>query len=272
MLSRKGLGPGVWLLFPLLTGLAYFSSISGVGVKANSLKLQSEGSTEYVVYTDKEEDINLQLIYQATTENKSPQSIEAYYTYGRDMISFDGTEAIPVKLLEQGSARLGIKYQLRLTGMEGKQETGINTLGSLSMNLSDKEPYFKIMNDKGSWGIGTADVSLTGKIQKLLPESLDGFLVRNSFMLNKGIYEGLVTIYKTEDMAEAEKSIPLKSLGLTEKIISEIQQSGQEYSMLELLASYNFTLPLINLEGQDSPYPLKGQITFRKYILIDNKK
>jgi len=266
MQRKKGLGSVLWLLLPLLIGLADISGLSAAEAKYSSLKQQPKGSTEYVFYTDGEESINLQLIHQATTENKIPQSIEAYYTYEKDMISFDGTEAVLTNLLEQGRAWLGIKYCLKTNKTAEQPEAGIDTLGRLSMKLSDKEPYFRIINERGSWGIGTTGVLITEEIYRLLSESIDDFTVQNYFMLNRGNYEGLLTLYKAGSLTEGEEVIesiiPLEKLGLSEKLINEIQQSSQEYSTLELIATYDFSLKL--------PFPLKGQIALKKYIQIDN--
>ncbi|BCJ96705.1 hypothetical protein acsn021_42740 [Anaerocolumna cellulosilytica] len=264
MQRRKGLRTVLWLLLSLLIGLADISGLSATGAKAGSLKLQPRDSSEYVFYTDGEESINLQLIHQATAENQSPQSIEAYYNYGKDIIGFDGTEAILTSLLEQGRAQLGIKYYFKTNKIVEKPEAGIDTIGSLTMKCTDKEPYFRIINEKGSWGVGTDGVILTEEIKRLLPESIEGFTVQNYFMRNKNKYEGILTLSKAGNQAEEENTISLKELGLSKKIMEEIQQSGQVYSTLELLATYDLLLKL--------PFPLKGQITMKKYIQINNNK
>lgn len=218
-------------------------------------KDQSEGTA--FTFMEDHEDFKLEITSDTVkTDNtdekekhKSSSVLDAFLEYNKRTLNINGTEALNMEDFLDGSVSLGVSYGLRADSTIDITEDisrGVCDLGNIPFFLSGDEPYWRIANKNGAWGIGIPDVGIPDEIYKLIPENINGLLGYNTIKYcENGVIRGTVSIGSF--LSEDTKSpvINLSSLGLSGEMNQEIIAKNEKSSTLEILANYYFGVPVI---------------------------
>lgn len=248
------------------------------------------------------EDFKLEIIRNRAREDfrnegetdKRNISLDAYLEWNKKTLSVSGTEAVDLKAFLDGSVSLSISYVLKRDSVV--KEEGVTALadiaaevcdlGNIPFFLSVDEPYWRIVGKSGAWGIGVPGIGIPDEIYKLIPSSISGLLGYNTIKsYEKGKLSGTVSI---GSFLNEETSLPsviyLSNFGLPREINREIVSSGEKYSVLEIVANYYFSVPVLFNQKAGSDYfntakaldytfyktlpKIQGKITFRNQIKV----
>lgn len=216
---------------------------------------QSRG-TAYTFMEDRE-DFKLEITSDTvkadnTGENEKHMTsrvLDAFLEYNKRTLNISGTEAINMDDFLNGLVKLNVSYGMN----EGSVATGaeeisksVCDLGNIPFFLSGDEPYWRIANKNGAWGIGIPDTRIPDEIYKLLPENINGLLGYNTIKSYEDkVIRGTVSIGSFLPGHTRSTAINLSSLGLSKKINQEILANNEKASTLEILANYYFSVPVI---------------------------
>ncbi len=218
-------------------------------------KDQSEGTA--FTFMEDHEDFKLEITSdKVKTDNtdekekhKSGSVLDAFLEYNKRTLNINGTEALNMKDFLDGTISLGVSYGIRADGIAAGTEyisRGVCDLGNIPFFLSGDEPYWRIANKNGAWGIGNPDTRIPQELYKLIPENINGLLGYNTIKYcEDGIIRGTVSIgrFLTEDTKSPV--INLSSLELSEKVNQQIVANNEKSSILEILVNYYFSVPVI---------------------------
>jgi hypothetical protein len=263
-----------WVIL-LLTGLSLCCLGIGYAVRADAdpVKENIPSTPSFIFSRENDEDFKLKLVYnQAREKAASGAPLEAYMDYDNKTLRISGAEAFDLTDFIHGSVSLAIDY--RMTKDRHRQNTsqvtpGVYDLGNVPLFLTREDPYWRIVNKGGAWGIGLPDIGIPESIYQLIPENISGLLGYNTITsYKKGVLKGTVSfgnyslrgnlVPKGEamsqenlnslenDLQNSDKTpeINLSSLELPEKLNQEILSSGQKASILEIVANYYFSVPI----------------------------
>ena len=216
-------------------------------------KDQSEGTA--FTFMESQKDFKLKITSDTVkTDNtdekekhKTSRELDAFLEYSKRTLNINGTEALNMGDFLDGTVSLGVSYGLRAESAGAEDiSRGVCDLGNIPFFLSGDEPYWRIANKNGAWGIGIPDIGIPQEIYKLIPENINGLLGYNTLKsYENGVIRGTVSIGNF--LSEHTKSpvINLSSLSLSGKINQEIIASNEKSSTLEILANYYFSVPVI---------------------------
>jgi hypothetical protein len=253
-----------------------------------------------------ESDFQLKLVHN----NQKVEYLEAQVDYTDNLLKVTGLEAVNLEELLTGEAKLQIDYRMGFSnqydnkGPLGKAESNsgdtepnlnkINNettdtfhLGKIQFHRSMDEIFWRISNKNGSWGMGIRDISLPDIIRKILPEYINGLIGDNNITsISKEAIHGTITIYTDYPQARELSNITLDNFDLPKEIINKIIANGEKSSKLEVVANYNFYVPLYPLQAGQfrtlnlSPvitkpskhsFEMDNQISFRFITTINHK-
>jgi hypothetical protein len=152
----------------------------------------------------------------------------------------------------------------------------IAEIGEVPLTLSADEPYWRICNENGSWGIGIRGIGIPEVIYQLLPDRVYGLKGINYSGIQTeenskeyGNYKNKIVLLQRTPVEERQ-SIPLTGLQLPKDIISQITADRVSQSKLEIMANYTFMIkvPYGNtsrefINCKENPLWIKGKVTIR---------
>ena len=218
-------------------------------------KDQSEGTA--FTFMESQKDFKLKITSDTVkTDNtdekekhKTSRELDAFLEYSKRTLNINGTEALNMEDFLDGTVSLGVSYGLRAdstAALTADISRGVCDLGNIPFFLSGDEPYWRIANKNGAWGIGIPDIGIPDEIYKIMPENINGLLGYNSIESYKdGVIRGTVSIGSFLTEYTKSPGINLSSLGLPEKMNQEIITNNEKSSILEILANYYFSVPVI---------------------------
>ncbi len=221
-------------------------------------------------------------------KHKTSSELDAFLEYNKRTLNINGTEALNMEDFLDGSVSLGVSYGLRAESAAAGTEDiskGVCDLGNIPFFLSGDEPYWRIANKNGAWGIGIPDTGIPDEIYKLMPENINGLLGYNTIKSYKdGVIRGTVSIGSFLSEYTESPIINLSTLGLSGKINQEITANNEKFSTLEILANYYFGVPVIldqktseaflrptkamNYDLLTSLPQIQGKITLRIHVKV----
>lgn len=261
---------------------------------ANDIKIQNLNFTFPEEYKN---DFLIKLITNADNENnisdlkhnkRQVTPLDAFMEYNDKTLNISGVEAFVLEDLQNGKVSLAIDYLM----LHGKKQDkaanvsiGIYGLGNIPFFLSLDEPYWRLSNSQGVWGIGIPDIGIPDEIYKLIPENLSDLYGYNTITsYNNGVVKGSITIGKFITGMSKTPEINLSSLGLSNEINQEIIANKEESSTLEIMANYYFSVPFgLNKETSEEILEptqaisydvltnrpkVQGKITLKSYIKV----
>lgn len=251
--KRKWMIAGVVVLGVLSLGTSYaawanaHSIVHAVNTKNFDFKFFGEYDDDFSIYLD----------YVDKSEK-----LDAIIDNSGKSLTVSGMEAVDMDKLISGEASIRIEYRLQASDLEdGLLSAADETydLGVIPFQLSAENPYWKICNENGSWGIGEPELKLEEieipeAVFDLLPESLGELHGYNHVTSSEtDIVRGTVTIKQLEPCPVVKPTIDLTSLKLSDELNLKIAANDLESSDLEIMANYNFTIPLA-LDQANSNY------------------
>lgn len=245
---KKWIIAGIVVIGILSLGTSYgaWANAHTIVHNVNTKALNFLFSSEY------EDDFSILLDYADKSEK-----LDAIITNSGKTLKVSGMEAVDMDEILSGEASIRIEYRMEASDYQkGLLSTAdeVYDLGIIPFELSLDEPYWKICNQYGSWGIGEPNIGIPPAVVDLLPESLGDLHGYNSVVSNNnGIVHGTITIRQLNPDKVEEPVIDLTSLKLSDEINLEIADNELESSELEIKANYNFSIPLV-IEQSSSKY------------------
>ena len=187
-----------------------------------------------------------------------------------NVLNISGMESFEMSKLLSGEASISIDYRLEGVDLENDSQQvakGIHDLGIIPFQLSveDPDPFWKINNNNGSWGIGVPNIGIPSVIYELLPGSLGELQGYNNITSYKnGVVKGTITIKQLVPGSDVIPEIKLSELGLSQGINKKIIANKVESSRMEIMANYNFNIPFIS----SSSLQVQGIATLRMYVNV----
>ena len=203
----------------------------------------------YIFSEENADDFKIKLISNAKSEDLIEHvkqdmgyPLEAYIEHNYKTLNISGVEAFNLNDFKNGRVNLAIDYSLTKEKdhvSSGSTKVGIYDLGSIPFFSAGNNPYWRIVNQNGSWGIGIPDIGIPDKILELIPENLTGFSGYNMVnSINQDAVKGTVVIGKFLPHTGEITEIKLSSLGLPQKINQELCANGEKESTLEIKTNY----------------------------------
>lgn len=208
-------------------------------------------------FAEYDDDFSIYLDYADKSEK-----LDAIIENNGKSLTVSGMEAIDMNKLISGEAGIRIEYRLQASDLEDGLPTVADEtydLGVIPFQLSAEDPYWKICNENGCWGIGEPELNLQEieipeAVFDLLPESLGNLHGYNHVTSSENdVVKGTVTIKQLEPCTVINPTIDLTSLKLSDEVNREIAANDLESSNLEIMANYNFSIPLA-LDQANSKY------------------
>ncbi|MGB8454829.1 MAG: hypothetical protein WCD89_21185 [Anaerocolumna sp.] len=234
---------------------------------------------DFIFSKEYEDDFKVKLIADSAYGNSfdlihsknTSSPLEAYMDYNHMILNISGVEAFDLTDFVNGNVNLAIDYRM----IEDKNSNGTNVLvgvydlGNIPFFLSGDDPYWRIGNNNGVWGIGIPDIGIPDEVYKLTPENLTGFCGYNTITTYKQrVLKGTITIGKFLSCQDNTIDINLSSLGLSDEINRKIIANGEKSSTLEIMANYYFSIPFeVNQETSEDIAGSSGAIS---YDLLSN--
>ncbi len=229
-------------------------------------------STNYIMGESKEEYI---LLNKLKSEVKK-EYLSGYFTYNENGLYVDGTDGIPLELInkEEGYISIGFQYNLSSQNILAQSDRyldpwKVTELGPVKMTLIEEPVYWKLINEKGVYETSNRELS-DPNISKFLPQTIDlkGYMVieegKNSDLYGKIDFVP-ITDNSTESNACINDNLHANTLLYQEKLYQYVMEGTQKPSKLLLTANYQFHITLPN------NMELEGIITFTKNYIINKQ-
>lgn len=275
-------------VLPLILTIA----LSVCSPSISTARQQDTKTPEFIFSSNEDEDFTLKLIDMNTGER---EQLEAQFTYTDKIVKVTGLEPFSIEDLQNGKAGLEINYSIVQSNTEEKHSDSfernennesITKLGEVVLDLSEEEPYWRVSNENGSWGIGIRGIGIPEVVYELLPDKVYGIEGTNysSFQttkdtLNHSIYKNNTVLTQNTPLKE-DKSILLTDLQLPKNIIRQITANKVQKSCLEIMTNYTFKIKVpmdvisTNIRHDKiKPLWIEGKITIRYTVdVIHNMK
>lgn len=254
----------------------------------STAKHQDTKTPDFIFSSKEDDEFTLKLMNMNTGEG---EQLESQITYTDKIVKLIGLEPISIEDLQSGKVGLDFYYSVIQSNTEEKQsdffernvnnenneyKESITKLGEVLFHLSEDEPYWRISNENGSWGIGIRDIGIPEVIYELLPDKVygmegihDSSLQATNDTLNNSIYKNNIRLTQNTPMIE-DKTILLSDLHLPNNIMKQITANKVQESCLEIMTNYTFKVkvPLDGISTNISNYQIKplwieGKITIR---------
>ncbi len=234
-----------WIIAGILViGILGLGTSYGAWADAHTIVNQVNTKVlDFVFSSEYEDDFSISMDYTDKSEK-----LDAIISNSGKRINISGVEAVDMDKLLSGEASIRIEYRLEASDhQKGLLSIADKTydLGTIPFELSVDEPYWKICNQYGSWGVGEPSIGIPSAVVDLLPESLGELHGYNRVVSNNnGIVRGTITIQQLNPDKVEKPEIDLTSLNLSDEINLQIADNELESSDLEVMANYNFSIPL----------------------------
>ncbi|GEM_PF-3571648 len=255
------------ILFAIGLSMCSLGVSYAAAVDAGDVVNKISKTPDFIFTKEYEDDLKIYLLEGTIDENNmllpvckdTVQPLEAYSEHNYKTLNISGAEAFNLSDFTGGKVSFAVNY--RMTGNKNREEaseagTGVCDLGNIPFFFSGEEPYWRLGNHNGAWGIGTPDIGIPRKIYELLPDyiaDLHGFNTITSY--KNGMVRGTVTIGKLLSHTAETAEINLSSLELPDKINRGIIANGEKSSALEIMADYYFSAPLALNPKTDEDIP-----------------
>ncbi len=229
----------------------------------------------YAFTKEYEDDFSIKLRSDLAKDNTADSTsgvnpLEAFIEYNYKTLNISGVESFGLRDFINGKVNLAIDYRMirdKDRDGAGDAQTGTYDLGNIPFFLSGDKPYWRLVNRNGAWGIGIPELGIPEEIFKLIPENLTGLSGYNNIRIDpKGVVKGTITIGRFPSVSGAVPEINLSSLKLSDAMNREIMANREEYSILEIMANYYFSVPFgLDRETSDTLLDPAGAVN---YILL----
>lgn len=233
--------------------------------------------SSYVFQSEYDNDFQIRLIHN----NGETEQIDTEVFYTNNQVKLKGLEPIKVTQLLTDKTRLEMKY--RMVRMNSKiifdtiPISDTFYIGEIPLYLTNEEIYWKITNKNGSWGVGTSFISNPKAIEDILPNSIGGIVGTNTVCLNeKGILEGTISLNAKDGQAIQLNDISLDKLNLPKMLLNEVKANGVQSSNLQIVANYEFSIPLqddLDLDNNNKKFikRMDNKITLQMNTIVNHK-
>lgn len=270
---------------PLILTIA----LSVCSLSVSAARHQDTRTPDFIFSSHEDTDISLKIKDMNTGRE---EQLETQITYTDKILEVTGLEPFSLEKLQNGTAGLEIYYSLAESHTEEKpinsyekteNRERIVEIGEIPLTLSEDEPYWRICNENGSWGIGIRGIGIPEVIYQLLPENINGIkgISYNGIQTQENIkyngnYKNKIVLLK-ETPVEEKQSILLTDLQLPENIIRQITADKVYQSKLEIMANYTFKIKVpskdINMDlnnCSENSLWIKGKVTIRYAVDINH--
>lgn len=263
-------------VLPLILTIA----LSACSFSVSAARHQDTRTPDFIFSSNEDADIALKIKDMNTGRE---DQLETQITYTDKTLEITGLEPFSLEKLQNGTTGLEIYYNLIDSHTEekpidsyGKIENreDISEIGEVILTLSEDEPYWRICNENGSWGIGIRGIGIPEVIYQLLPENVNslkginyrGIQTEKNLRSNNNYKSKIVLIQQTP--VDKTKSISLRDLQLPADIIRQITANNNYQSNLEIMANYTFKIKVpskdINTDlNKGNSLWIKGKVTIR---------
>ena len=283
-------------VLPLILTIA----LSVCSTSVSAARHQDTKAPDFIFSSDEDADFALNIINMNTGEG---EQLETQITYTDKILKITGLEPFSLEELQNGAAGLEIYYSfaqsnpacllrkdLLIPSLDEKKKTSCirsenressTNIGEVVLTLSEDDPYWRISNENGSWGIGIRDIGVPEVIYELLPDKVYGLEGINyscnqtrKGTINNSDWKGKIVLIQNVPIEE-EKIILLTDLQLPKNIMKQITANKVSKSNLEIMANYTFKIK-IPLDGtstnsynykKDSLW-IEGKITIRYTVEV----
>jgi hypothetical protein len=226
-------------------GTSYASWVNAHSIVQN----MSTKKMDFMFTSGYDDDFSIKLDYnpEAVTGSAiTSEKLDAMVKNTGKTLTVSGMEPVDMKKLLSGEAFLNIEYQLKTSDINNgllSVADGTYDLGVIPFKLSVDEPYWKICNENGNWGVGETEDSIPKAAYDLIPESLGELHGYNTVKSNQnGIVLGSILIKQLKPVTIVNPTIDLTSLKLSDEMNLEIAPNQTGTSNLEIMANYNFNI------------------------------
>ncbi len=247
--------------------------ISSIGVNYTALASsnlivtnETINNIDFNFESEYEDDFKVKFHNNTVNKQETSEELEATIDNSEKILNITGMEAVDKSDLLSGERSIQIDYRLAATDLDnGVLLVGgeVYDLGIIPFVLSKDEPYWKICNQNGSWGIGVPEIGIPKVVYELLPDSLGELHGYNTFTsYEDGVVKGTLTIKQLVPDKNTSPKINLTGLKLSDELNLEIVANELSSSTLVIMANYNFVVPFA-LE-------VKGKATLIMYATVNH--
>lgn len=261
--------PIALMLLLTLLGTVWEHKARVIAAVTNEENCLTNQSTNIITGESKESYI---LLNKLRDEVKK-EYLNAYFTYNENGLYVDGTDAVPLELLEnrKGYLSIGFDYNCleQITLEQAKEQQAdlwkVIDLGTIWMTLAQEPIYWKVVNEKGVYETAGKEL-LDTNMRDMLPQTmkgLKGYLIvqdRKDVAISGKIDLVPIEENSVENITCINDSIHADNLSYNEKLYKYIMDGSQ--SKLIITANYQFEINLPNHSV------IEGSITFTKNYFI----
>jgi len=265
-------------ILPLILTIALSVCSSSVSAAGH----QDTETPDFIFSYHEDEDFALKIKNMNTGKE---EQLDTQITYTDKVLKITGLEPFSLEKLQNGTTDLEIYYTLADTHAGEKtidsfekleNRESIAEIGEVPLTLSEDEPYWRVCNENGSWGIGIRGIGIPEVIYQLLPENMNclkgisynGMQSQESLKDN-GKYKNKIVL--TQQTPEEKQSVFLTDLKLPENIMEQITANKINQSKLEIMANYNFKIKIPSKDRNTNLNPneienslwINGKVTIR---------
>lgn len=270
-------------VLPLILTIA----LSVCSTSVSAARHQDTKMPDFIFSSEEDADFALNLIDMNTGQE---EQLETQITYTDKVLRITGLEPFSLEELQNGSAGLEIYYSIVQSNTDENQRDtllknmeGNTKIGEVVLTLSEDEPYWRVCNENGSWGIGIRDIGIPEVIYGLLPDKVYGLEGINyssiqtpKESMNNSEYKSKIVLLQNTPIEE-EKTILLADLQLPENVMKQITANEVHKSNLEIITNYTYKIK-IPLDGtstnlynsKKNPLWIEGKITIRYTVEVNH--
>ncbi|MDF2590416.1 MAG: hypothetical protein K0S41_4259 [Anaerocolumna sp.] len=273
MLHLNKIRGGILLVIVLLSAFNLNSS-QATYVLANQQKKTtiSQEIINYHFLENKESfQISLDYVGDKNFINLEKYNLDAYIFPSNKELVISGIEPVELKDFLEKDFNFNIEYSIIKEDQTNCQLTWnkdelINTVDNISFTLSEDEPYWRISNSNGVWGVGIPNIGVPELIYDILPKKINDVSIEQSAEISNALFlNGKITLIAPEKNNFIIPEIKLKDFKLPKEINKQIIEKQSISSNLEIMANYNFRIPI-----HKENLIITGKATFLIHINIIN--
>lgn len=273
MLHLNKIRGGILLVIVLLSAFNLNSS-QATYVLANQQKktTKSQEIINYHFLENKENfQISLDYVGDKNSINLEKYNLDAYIFPSNKELVISGIEPVELKDFLEKDFNFNIEYSIIKEDQTNCQLTWnkdelINTVDNISFTLSEDEPYWRLSNGNGVWGVGIPNIGVPELIYDILPKEINDVSIEQSAEISNALFlNGKITLIAPEKNNFMIQEIKLKDFNLPKEIIKKIIEKQSISSNLEIMANYNFRIPI-----HKENLIITGKATFLIHINIIN--
>lgn len=192
------------------------------------------------------------------------ENLSAYSERADKLLYIDGTDAVPLNRIMEGQ---GITIDFFLQGTSWKSHGEVPELQNrpVALQLSKDPVYWRFSSENITLGVGNRQLSSEEKLRELLLQEIKGMKAEFKLSPSKGgICEAQMTMKKNREKGFAESWKLTRSKLPFALSSAEVQGTEEGYlGSLELMANYEFSIPLVLKGGEQDAYSpvIQGKLT-----------